>query len=74
MSTASVAGNRGELRVYGDAEQLAGAAAELFVALATESIKARGRFRGALSDVEIAPSLAVRQILGALFPARAKAS
>src|SRR5437868_5080236 len=42
-------GRRGELRVYGDAEQLAGAAAELFVALATESIKARGHFRVALS-------------------------
>ncbi len=40
---------RGELGVYGDAEQLARAAAELFVALATESIKARGRFRVALS-------------------------
>lgn len=49
MSTASIAGNRGELRVYGDAEQLARAAAELFVTLAAESIKARGRFRVALS-------------------------
>ena len=74
MTSASQFRKRGELRVYGDAEQLARTAAELFVALATESIKARGRFRGALSDVEIAPSLAVRQILGALFPARAKAS
>ncbi len=49
MSTATRAGNRGELRVYGDAEQLAQAAAELFVTLAAESIKARGRFRVALS-------------------------
>src|SRR5512147_2236580 len=49
MSTASIAGNRGELRVYGDPEQLARAAAELFVTLAAESIKARGRFRVALS-------------------------
>ena len=49
MSTASIAGNRGELRVYGDAEQLARAAAELFVTLAAESSKARGRFRVALS-------------------------
>ncbi len=42
-------GERGELRVYGDAEQLARAAAELFVALAVESIEARRRFRVALS-------------------------
>ncbi len=39
----------GELRVYGDAEQLARAAAELFVNTMTESISARGRFRVALS-------------------------
>ncbi|MBZ5512401.1 MAG: 6-phosphogluconolactonase [Acidobacteriia bacterium] len=38
-----------ELLVYGDAEQLASAAAELFVKVATESISARGRFRVALS-------------------------
>jgi 6-phosphogluconolactonase len=49
MSTASIVGNRGELRVYGDAEQLARAAAGLFVTLAAESIKERGRFRVALS-------------------------
>jgi 6-phosphogluconolactonase len=49
MSTASIAGNRGELRVYGDAEQLARAAAGLFVTLAAEAIKERGRFRVALS-------------------------
>jgi 6-phosphogluconolactonase len=49
MSTAHIAGNRGELRVYGDAEQLARAAAALFVTLAAESIKERGRFRVALS-------------------------
>jgi 6-phosphogluconolactonase len=42
-------GNRGELRVYGDAEQLARGAADLFIALAAEAIKARGRFRVALS-------------------------
>jgi 6-phosphogluconolactonase len=39
----------GELRVYGDAEQLARAAAELFVTAASEAISARGRFRVALS-------------------------
>lgn len=49
MSTASIVGNRGELRVYGDADQLARAAAGLFVTLAAESIKERGRFRVALS-------------------------
>ncbi len=39
----------GELRVYGDAEELARAGAELFVSTAAESISARGRFRVALS-------------------------
>jgi 6-phosphogluconolactonase len=39
----------GELCIYGDAEQLASAAAELFVKTAAESISARGRFRVALS-------------------------
>ena len=39
----------GELQVHGDAERLARAAAELFVSSAAESIKARGRFRVALS-------------------------
>ena len=42
-------GNRGELRVYGDAEQLARGAAELFITVAEESIRTRGRFRVALS-------------------------
>jgi 6-phosphogluconolactonase len=41
--------NRGELRVFGDAEQLASGAAELFITLADESIETRGRFRVALS-------------------------
>jgi 6-phosphogluconolactonase len=49
VNTTMTNGNHGELRVYGDAEQLAQAAAELFVTLAAESIKARGRFRVALS-------------------------
>ncbi|MGA2961558.1 MAG: 6-phosphogluconolactonase [Candidatus Korobacteraceae bacterium] len=49
MITASSKRYPGELRVYGDAEQLASAAAELFVGVAAESIKARGRFRVALS-------------------------
>ena len=49
MTTAPKAGYPGELRVYGDAEQLARAAAELFVKVASESISARGRFRVALS-------------------------
>jgi 6-phosphogluconolactonase len=39
----------GDLRVYGDAGQLARAAAELFVNTAAESIEARGRFWVALS-------------------------
>jgi 6-phosphogluconolactonase len=39
----------GELQIYSDAEQLANASAELFVGTAAESIKARGRFRVALS-------------------------
>jgi 6-phosphogluconolactonase len=49
MTSAPQFGKRGELRVYGDDEQLARAAAELFVALATEAITARGRFRVTLS-------------------------
>ena len=49
MTTAPGTGYPGELRVYGDAEQLAIAAAELFVKIATESIGARGCFRVALS-------------------------
>ncbi|MGB9106059.1 MAG: 6-phosphogluconolactonase [Terriglobales bacterium] len=49
MSTAPRAEHRGELRVYADREQLAGAAAELFVKTAAESIAARGCFRVALS-------------------------
>ena len=39
----------GDLRVYGDAGQLARAAAELFVNTAADSIEARGRFWVALS-------------------------
>ena len=39
----------GDLRAYGDAGQLARAAAELFVNTAADSIKARGRFWVALS-------------------------
>ena len=39
----------GDLRVYGDAGQLARAAAELFVTTAADSIEARGRFWVALS-------------------------
>jgi len=49
MTTAQKTGYPGELRVYGDAEQLARAAAELFVKVSSESIIARGRFRVALS-------------------------
>ncbi len=49
MTTAPRAGHPGELRVYRDAEQLARAAAELFVKVTSESIQARGRFRVALS-------------------------
>ncbi len=49
MTTALKANYPGELRVYDDAEQLARAAAELFVKVASESIKARGRFRVVLS-------------------------
>ncbi len=49
METKNTGGYPGELRVYGDAKQLAGAAAELFVDAAAESSAARGRFRVALS-------------------------
>ncbi len=49
MTTASKAGYLGELRVYDDAEQLARAAAELFVQVASKSIGEHGRFRVALS-------------------------
>jgi 6-phosphogluconolactonase len=49
MTTGPQGHLRGELRVYGDAEQLARAGAELFVTRAEESIKVRGRFRVALS-------------------------
>ena len=42
-------GKQPELDVYGDAEQLARAAAELFVSLSASAIQARGRFRVALS-------------------------
>ena len=49
MITAPKAGRRSEFRVYGDAEQLAGAGAELFVECAAEAIRDRNRFRVALS-------------------------
>ena len=49
MSDATKDRHTGELRVYGDAEHLAVAAAELFVSAAAESMGARGRFRVALS-------------------------
>jgi 6-phosphogluconolactonase len=49
MTSTPQFGKRGELRVYGDAGQLARAAAELFVNTAADSIAARGRFRVALS-------------------------
>lgn len=49
MTTAPRTGYPGELRVYGSAEQLARATAELFVKAASESISTRGRFRVALS-------------------------
>ena len=42
-------GSHAELNVYNDAEQLARAAAELFVSLSASAIHARGRFRVALS-------------------------
>ena len=49
MSTSPQPASPGEVRVYPDSEQLAIAAAELFVQLASESIAARGRFRVVLS-------------------------
>lgn len=49
MRTASSANCPGELRVYGDSDQLASAAAELFVDISAESVNARRRFRVALS-------------------------
>ncbi len=49
MTTTPITRYPGELQEYGDAERLANAAAELFVGGAGESIKARGRFRIALS-------------------------
>ncbi len=49
MTGVSQPGNRAELRVYPDAEQLARAAAELFVPLSAAALEARGRFRVALS-------------------------
>jgi 6-phosphogluconolactonase len=49
MTSAPRAAHPGELRVYNDAEQLARAAAELFIRVGSESIRARGRFRAALS-------------------------
>lgn len=49
MTTVPKAAYPGELRVYSDAEQLARAAAELFIKVASDSIHTRGRFRVALS-------------------------
>src|SRR5437868_3709292 len=49
MSTAPKAEYPGQLRVYADREQLFAAAAELFVEIAAEATRARGRFRVALS-------------------------
>ncbi|HET8668383.1 MAG TPA: 6-phosphogluconolactonase [Terriglobales bacterium] len=49
MTSTQDLGKHGEVRVYRDAEQVARAAAELFVETAAESIEARGRFRVALS-------------------------
>lgn len=49
MSTAGQPESPGELRVYAEGEQLANAAAELFVKIAAESIGARGCFRVVLS-------------------------
>jgi 6-phosphogluconolactonase/glucosamine-6-phosphate isomerase/deaminase len=49
MTSIAQFGKRGELRVYGDAEQLARTVAELFANTAADSIEARGRFRIALS-------------------------
>ena len=49
MTIAPKASFPGELRVYGDVEQLASAAAELFIKVASDSIRARGCFRVALS-------------------------
>jgi 6-phosphogluconolactonase len=49
MASTPQFGKHGELRVYGDAGQLARAAAELFVNTAADSIEARGRFGVALS-------------------------
>ena len=49
MSTAPKAQYPGQLRFYADREELSTAAAELFVKVAAESTRARGRFRVALS-------------------------
>jgi 6-phosphogluconolactonase len=49
MGEARQTRHAGEMRVYADFEQLAVAGAELFVAAASESVSARGRFRVALS-------------------------
>jgi 6-phosphogluconolactonase len=49
MTTFSGGGYAGELQVYRGSEQVASAAAELFVDIAAQSISARGRFRAALS-------------------------
>jgi 6-phosphogluconolactonase len=49
MTRESQTRNRAERAIYSDAEQLAAAAAELFVSLSTSAIEARGRFCVALS-------------------------
>jgi 6-phosphogluconolactonase len=49
MTTVPRTGYPGELSVYGSADQLARATAELFVKVASESISTRGRFRVVLS-------------------------
>lgn len=49
MTIAGRTDHPGELLVYHDAEQLATAAAELFVEISADAIRARGRFRVALS-------------------------
>lgn len=49
MTGVSQPNNHAELGVYNDVEQLARAAAELFVSLSASAIQARGRFRVALS-------------------------
>jgi 6-phosphogluconolactonase len=49
MINTSYLGDRADLNIYSDAEQLARAAAELFVSLSASAIHVRGRFRVVLS-------------------------